>query len=132
MMTLRVFSSVRFLVDEPVSKVTVETPEGAYTLLPRHIDAVLTVVPSILSFVNKNGDEEFVALDDGILVKQGTRVFVASIKGVRSQDLGSLEIILKDEIYTLSEREKKSRTALAILEANILRKFQTQVRELHE
>ncbi len=50
-MRLKVLLPTEVLVDEEVVKVTAEAENGSFCLLPRHIDFVAALVPSLLSFV---------------------------------------------------------------------------------
>jgi F-type H+-transporting ATPase subunit epsilon len=39
------------LLDEPVTKVIAESPDGSFCLLPRHLDLATVLVPGLLTFV---------------------------------------------------------------------------------
>jgi F-type H+-transporting ATPase subunit epsilon len=127
-MRLRVHLPSELLVDEDVSKVIAEAENGAFCLLPRHIDFVAALVPGVLSFVNPAGKDQFAAIDHGVLVKCGREVLVSTFSGVRGSDLQRLSRLVEDRFVELDEHERKARSALARLEAGALR----GVRELLE
>lgn len=123
MMNLRVLLPPGVMLDEEVEKVTAEAANGFFTLLPRHIDLVTALVPSIFSYVKPDGEEHFLALDEGILVKQGDRVYVSAARAVPGDDLGELRATVEREMRALDESEKKARSVMARLETDTLRRF---------
>jgi F-type H+-transporting ATPase subunit epsilon len=122
-MRLRVMTPIQIVVDEPARKIVAEAGNGAFCLLPRHIDFLAALVPGILLFENQQGEELFLAVDAGILVKCGEQVSVSTVKAVRGRDLESLRRVLDQELLQQDERERKSRTVLARLETNFARRF---------
>lgn len=110
------------LVDQSVSRMSAESTHGAFTILERHADTVLLVVPGLLSFHDAEGHETFVAVDHGVLVKAGPQVRVACQRAVVGGDLGSAEAAVRSRFLAQDEGEKRARTALLRLEAEILRR----------
>jgi F-type H+-transporting ATPase subunit epsilon len=119
-MRLKVLLPTKVLIDEEVTKVVAEAENGSFCILPRHIDFVSALVPGIFSFTSGEG-EEFLAIDEGILVKCASTVTVSTRKAIRSRDLGMLKRTVREEFRALDEREKKTRTILAKLEADFAR-----------
>ena len=122
-MKLKVLLPTKILLEEEVSKITAEAANGSFCLLPRHIDFVTALVPGILIFVSVRGEEKFLAVDEGILVKSGAEVLVSTRHAVQSSDLGLLQETVEKQFRILNEREKVTRSALAKLEVNIVRQF---------
>jgi F-type H+-transporting ATPase subunit epsilon len=116
-MRLKVFLPMRIFLDQEVTKVTAEAANGSFCLLPKHIDFVAALVPGIISFESEKG-EEYLAVDEGVLVKRASEARVSTRRAVRSKDLGEMLQIVKQEFRTLDEREKKTRSVLAKLEAD--------------
>ena len=121
-MRLKVVLPMKIFIDREVNKVIAEARNGHFCLLPKHIDFVAALVPGILSF-EYDGEEEFLAIDEGILVKCSSDVRVSTRRAVRSKDLGTLKQTLEEEFRILDEREKKTRTILAKLELDFARRF---------
>ena len=119
-MRLLVLLPTAVLIDQEVAKVVAEAENGSFCILPRHIDFVAALVPGIFSFVSDE-EEEFLAIDEGILVKCASQVTVSTRKAMRSRDLGMLKRAIREEFRALDEREKKTRTILAKLEADFAR-----------
>jgi F-type H+-transporting ATPase subunit epsilon len=122
-MKLKVLLPTRIFLDEEVNKVTGEAENGCFCLLPRHIDFVTVLVPGILSFESVAGQETFLAVDEGILLKCGSQVVVSTRNAVQNSDLRLLQETVEKQFRVLDEREKMTRSALSKLEANIVRQF---------
>ena len=131
-MRLKVLLPTRVLLDEDVKKVVAEATNGSFGMLPRHIDFVAPLVPGLLSFVDAGGEEQFLAVDEGMLVKHGTEVLVSTRKAVRGADLGTLRETIDQEFRQLEDREKLTRTALARIESQIVRRFMELSRGSHD
>ncbi|MBA3923359.1 MAG: F0F1 ATP synthase subunit epsilon [Nostocaceae cyanobacterium] len=128
-MKLKVLLPTQILLEETVSKVTAEAENGSFCLLPRHIDFVTALVPGLLFFVTTQGQERFLAVDRGILVKCGLEVLVSTQNAVQSDDLAMLHQTVEKQFLVLDEREKLTRAAVAKLEVNLIRRF-VEVRDL--
>lgn len=122
-MKLKVLLPGGVLLDEVVTKVTAEAVNGSFCLLPRHIDFVAYLVPGILSFVSDKGQEEFLAVDEGVLVKDGAEVLVSSARAVRGAELGKLKETVERVFRKIDEEEKSARSTMAKLEADLVRGF---------
>jgi F-type H+-transporting ATPase subunit epsilon len=122
-MTLKVLLPSRVLIDETVSKVVAEAENGWFCLLPRHVDFVAALVPGVLIFTTPADTEGLVAIDHGMLVKRDTEVLVSTWRGARGDDLGSLRAVVEREFLALDDRERAARSALARLEAGVVRRF---------
>lgn len=122
-MHLRIFTPNEILLDETVIKIIAEADDGAFCLLPRHIDFVTALVPCVLYYYPDSDKEMFVAVDEGILIKRAQDVYVSTFSATRSADLEQLETHIREQFLELDEHERKARTALARLEAGTLRGF---------
>ncbi len=123
MIRLKVLTPTQTLVDEAVVKVHAEGAEGAFCLLPRHRDWVVVLRPGIVSFTTPTGQEQFIAVDQGVLTKCGVEVLIAVRRAVREGDLSRLHQVVEAEFCQLDEQEKIARSALARLEAGVIRHF---------
>ncbi len=122
-MQFKLLLPTTILVDEPAQRISGEGSEGSFTLLPRHIDYVTVLPPSLLSFINAQDDEIFVALDEGILVKTGDLVRVSARNAVHSNDLGQLHQVLEQQFREHDEHEQRARSAALRLESDLVRQF---------
>jgi F-type H+-transporting ATPase subunit epsilon len=122
-MNLKILLPAGVLLNEEVNKVTAEAVNGSFCLLPRHIDCVAALAPGILSFVSVEGKEEFLAVDEGILVKAGPEVLVSSTRAVRGAELGKLKETVERVFRHVDDQEKSARSTMAKLEADLVRGF---------
>ena len=122
-MRLKVLLPTEILIDEAVKKIVAEAENGSFCLLPRHIDFVAALVPGLLSFVSAEDQEEFLAVDEGILVKCGSQVTVSTRNAVLGPDLGTLKQTIEEQFQVLDERERMARSAVVKLEADFVRRF---------
>ena len=111
------------LLEETATKIVAEGRDGWFGILPRHIDFVTALVPSVLVFVDRDGVERYLAVDEGILVKCAEEVQISVRNGVPGDDLHSLRDAVRAQFLELDERERAARTALARLEAGVVRRF---------
>jgi len=122
-MRLKVLLPSRVLVDEEVTKVVAEAENGWFCLLPRHADFVAALVPGVLVFTTAAGAEGLAAIDHGMLLKCESEVLVSVWRGATDDDLGTLRAVVEREFLTLDNRELAARSALARLEAGVVRRF---------
>lgn len=122
-MLLKVLLPKKILVEEQVRKVVAEGQDGAFCLLPRHVDFVSALVPGLLEYETAVGEEFYLAVDEGILVKCGAEVLVSTRNAAQGADLGQLQALIREQFAELDEREKQTRSALAKIEADFVRRF---------
>jgi F-type H+-transporting ATPase subunit epsilon len=122
-MKLRVLLPTEVLIEEEVTKVIAEAHNGFFCLLPKHVDFIAALVPGILSFETTGGREEFLAVDEGILIKCGQEVTVSTRNAMRGPDLGRLKNTVVEKFGALDEQEKTARSAMARIEASFVRRF---------
>lgn len=120
---LRVFVPTRTLLDARAARVRAEGADGEFCLLPRHVDFVATLVPGILVYLDAEGGERYVAVNGGVLVKQGEGVDVSTREAVTGDDLERLRQRVEHEYLAVDEHERTARSVLARLEAGVLRRF---------
>jgi F-type H+-transporting ATPase subunit epsilon len=122
-MRLKLLLPTEVLIDREVRKVVAEAENGAFGLLPHHIDFVAALVPGILIYVDAAGAERFVGIDQGILVKCAGEVLVSTHSAIEGEDLDALRHEVRERYFELDEIEKSARSALARLEAGVVRRF---------
>ena len=113
----------RTLFEGRAERITAVAPNGAFGILPNHIDFVTALVPSVVTLRQSNGSEEIFGLDEGLLVKKGDRVVVVALRGVRGDDLSTLENTVEASFIQMDEEERQARSALSRLEADMVRRF---------
>ncbi len=122
-MRLKIVTPTEIFLDEPVEKIVAEAPNGAFGMLPRHIDFVSALKPGVLAYQRSDGGERYVGIDNGTLVKCGDTVFVATRNAIAGDNLETLRDRVEAKFLQLDEKERIARTALARLEAGVIRRF---------
>ncbi|MBZ5523258.1 MAG: F0F1 ATP synthase subunit epsilon [Acidobacteriia bacterium] len=120
-MKLTVWLPTQVLLQEEVVRIKAEAENGWFGLLPRHIDFVTALVPGILAFEPPGKPEEYLAIDRGTLVKCGPEVSISTRAAVRGADLGRLQQLVKTQLQSQEEREKKTFAYEVKLEADLVR-----------
>jgi F-type H+-transporting ATPase subunit epsilon len=120
---LKILLPAGVLLEEEVVKVIAEAVNGSFCLLPKHIDFVTALAPGLFAYESVAGGCELIALDAGTLVKRGADVLVAVRHAVRSPERGELHRAIREQLAVLDEKERRSRTATAHLETDIVRRF---------
>ena len=124
LLRLRVLMPTRTVLERDVAKVVAEAVDGSFCLLPRHVDFVTALVPGILAHARRDGtEEEYVAVNGGVLVKVGPDVSVATAEAVPGDALERLRERVEREFLALDEQQRTARSVLARLEAGVLRRF---------
>ncbi len=106
-----------------VTRIVAETPQGSFGLLPRRLDCVAVLAAGILTYETANGEETYLAVDEGVLVKAGPNVLVSVRNAIGGMSLGKLREAVQQEFRNLDEGEKQGRAVLARLESGFMRRF---------
>lgn len=120
---LKIVLPTHVLLDADVTRIVAEAANGSFGVLPRHIDFVTALRPGLLSYLDTDQHEQFVGHDEGIFVKQGRQVLVSVRRAVQGENLATLRELVRSEMMALHGQEQKARSALARLEAGIVRQF---------
>lgn len=121
-MKLKVFLPTEIFLDIEVVKVVGESPSGSFAVLPRHVDMATALVPGIVAYFPSGSRELLMAVNGGILVKQGENLSIATRMAVKGE-LGSLNSAVEKFVNDVDEKERKARTAVAKMEADLVRRF---------
>ncbi len=113
----------RVLYQGMARKLFAVAENGAFGMLPNHIDFVTSLVPSVLILTLENDSEQIFGIDEGILVKKGHQVDIAIRRGVLGEDLGSLQESVRSNFVEVDDDERVARSALSRLEAGMVRRF---------
>jgi F-type H+-transporting ATPase subunit epsilon len=114
-----------FAQETAVKRIVAQTREGSLGLLPHRLDCVAALAPGILLYETESDGEAFVAVDEGVLVKVGTDVFVSARRALSGAKLGELQQAVEQEYLTMNEQEQTTRSMLAKLEGDLIRRMMT-------
>ncbi len=122
-MHLKLLLPTQILIDQPVIKIVAEAENGSFCLLPRHIDLFTALVPGILTFQTADGEETFLAIDGGLLIKCGPEVLISTRSAFRGNSLAALKQEVAQQFYAIDEQERQARMAIAHMETSLARQF---------
>jgi F-type H+-transporting ATPase subunit epsilon len=122
-MRLKVLLPQEILIDQDVTQVIAEAPNGSFCLLPRHVDFLAALVPGIFSYWTPDGKEQFLAVDQGILVKCGSEVMVSTRNATPGSELGTLEQMVEKKFQIIEDQEEAARLAFSKLEVGFIRRI---------
>jgi len=122
-MKLKVLIPSEVFLTEEVTKVVAEAENGFFCLMPQHVDFTAALVPGVFSFTAADGEDHYLSVDVGTIVKKGSEVLVSTRNAYQSPELGHLKEVVIQQFEEIDEREKKARAAAARLEIDLLRRF---------
>jgi len=122
-MRLELLLPTHVLIDREVERIVAEAADGHFGILPRHADMATALVPGILLYTPEGGQEAFVGVDEGVLVKCGETVTVSVLNAVEGDDLATLRATVRARYIELDEHARTAKSALARLEAGVVRRF---------
>jgi len=134
MMTLRVLLPYGvFREASRVSRIVVETDRGSFGLLPRRLDCVAAIVPGILTYQRQAAEghavnapveeEQYIAVDAGILVKTGYEVTVSVREAVSGPDLDQLYDTVEEAFLQKNKHEEQVHSVFVKMESNFIRRL---------
>lgn len=111
-------------------RLTAVAQDGAFGILPNHIDFVTALVPSVMTLRMADGAEEIFGVDEGLMVKKGHQVVCAVRRAAQGDDLATLTEIVKAKFVEMDDEERQARSAFSRLEATVVRRF-AELRKAH-
>lgn len=116
-----------FMHHPDVRGIIAETDKGSIGLLPHRLDCVATISPGIVVFRIESGNEIWVAVDHGFLLKTGLNVTISVRNAFSGPDPDSLKRIVKEEFSVITDIDIKVKSIMLKLENNFIR----SIMELH-
>jgi len=120
-MKLTIFTPIGIVLQSKISKITAETMNGYYTLLPRHVDMAASIDTNIITYITEDKQERYVACHRGIIVKKGENVTITVQNAVVGENLDDLIKVIKFDFKQNEELRKELNTAMARLEMGVIR-----------
>ena len=101
-----------------VKRIVMETSEGAFGLLPQRLDCVAALVPGIFTYETES--EQYIAIDEGLMIKAGDEVLVSVRNAIRGSSLEDLHQSVETAFKRLDESEKDIRSYMAKMESGFI------------
>lgn len=120
-----------FAEESNVKRIIAVTHDGEFGILPNRLDCVMALTAGILVFEtdkgegSESGDEVYIAVDEGILVKTGSDVLVSVRNAIGGMALSELREAIEQQFIQLNEQEQKLRSVLTKMESGFIRRLVT-------
>jgi F-type H+-transporting ATPase subunit epsilon len=112
-----------FALETQVLRIVAESQNGSFGILPQRLDCFASLVPGILTYETAAQGEVFIAVDEGLLVKNGAEVLVSVRRAFGGVPLDELKALVKNEYLSMDEQESELQMVLNKLESGFLRQF---------
>jgi len=123
-MWLKILLPSRIFVHKTqVLRIVAESVNGSFGILEQRRDCVASLVPGILTYETADHEEVFIAVDTGLLVKNGSEVLVSVRRAVGPRPLTELRALVQSEFLSLDEQERDLQMVLNKLESGFLAQF---------
>jgi F-type H+-transporting ATPase subunit epsilon len=120
-MNLRILLPDGVFADQhDVLRIVADTNGGSYGFLPNRLDCVAALAPGILTYDSKDCGTVYVAVDEGVLVKEGTDVKVSVRRAIGGSDLKQLKDAVEREFLKVDEQERNVRNAVAKMDSGLI------------
>jgi F-type H+-transporting ATPase subunit epsilon len=108
-----------------VKHIVAMTRYGAFGILANRLDCVMALSASILECELNDTQHIYIAIDEGMLVKTGNRVFISVRNAVTGLDLHQLRRAVNKQFLQQNEQEKILSRVLAKMESRFIRGLTT-------
>ena len=112
-----------FIETKNVSRITIETSEGSYGMLPQRLDCVAALVPGIFTYEIESEEPKYIAVDEGVMIKAGAQVLVSVRNAIGGADLGKLGDMVKKDFNKQDENKIQVRSVMAKLAGGFIYSF---------
>ncbi|HSN09798.1 MAG TPA: F0F1 ATP synthase subunit epsilon [Hanamia sp.] len=120
-MNLKILLPYKVFADKKkVSRIVMQTYEGSFGILPQRLDCVAALAPGIFTYEIESGQVQYLALEEGVLVKTGLEVLVSVRNAIGGADLGKLRASVEKDFKQISEKEKMVKAAMVKLESSFI------------
>jgi F-type H+-transporting ATPase subunit epsilon len=123
-MNLKIFLPFEILIqEENVERIIAEAKDGSFGILPHRLDCVAALTSGILIYEDQQNKENFVAIDEGILIKTGADVMVSVRRAHKGDDLAKMKQEVEKEFINLDEKEKNTQSVLVKMESSFIHRL---------
>jgi F-type H+-transporting ATPase subunit epsilon len=120
-MNLKILLPFEVFADETqVSRIVADTGAGSLELLEHRLDCGAALVPGIFVYQTPAGGPVYLAVDEGVMVKQGPNVMVSVRQAVGGKDLSQLHDAVQRQFLKLDREQREVRDAIAKLEGGLI------------
>lgn len=125
-LNLKIYTPDKLVLNETILKLSVDGKEGNFSIMPKHIDYISSFSDGIISYTDTNNAVNFLAVNQGVLVKTGRNIEISTFHVALGTDLKDLknkvkELALKSE--EIVETDKKINISLKKMEYTMLQRI---------
>ena len=106
-----------------VLSIVAETLDGSFGILPNRRDCIAVLPPGILTYKSEKEAEVYLAIDEGVLVKTNSEVFISVRRAIQGKNLLDLRELVKKDFLVLDDNEKQLRSVMSKIEINLIRRL---------
>jgi F-type H+-transporting ATPase subunit epsilon len=114
---------------EDVEEVIADGHEGSFALLPNHVDYASALTSGLVTIVDATGEEQYAAVDRGVLTKVGDEVSIATPRSVVGKPLGEIRATIEREFVSQEQHDRRMLTSMTRLQTDMARKIFERDRE---
>ena len=111
------------ILEKECIKITAPGRGGSFQIKPRHVDITWTLEPGILEIFYENDQVDYFALNQGVLVKQGSTVYISAYQAIKGTSLEALKDEVRERFSSLSKKEQEAQMILSKLESDTIRRL---------
>lgn len=108
-----------------VSRIIAETIAGSLGIFPHRLDCVSALYPGILVYEIGTEGETYLAIDKGLLIKNGFDVLITVRNAVRATNLEQLYETVENDFMVLNESQKRAREVMSKIEKAFIQRIAT-------
>lgn len=109
-----------FLENRKVTRIVMQTYKGSFGIWPQRLDCVAALAPGIFTYETGPEKVNYLALQEGVLIKVGSDVIVSVRNAIGGADLGKLRESVEKDFKEISDRDKNVKVAMAKLESSFI------------
>ena len=120
-MKLRVLTPTEVILEQDVVHVTAEDPTGSLGIRAGHATLVTPLVPSVVHARSSNGQNQYVAVNGGVMLVDGDVVEIVSRQAIVGKDLEHLETHVVSNFEKEIREDQANRAAFEKLRVSFMR-----------
>ena len=117
-MELKVITPTEIVLSCPIQKIMIEGIDGFRTLLPKHMDFITALKPSIVTYTTQD-HPMYLACNQGLFVKCGDQISISTPWAVIGSDLTKLKQQIKQAFQEMDQQRKEVGVSMARLEIGL-------------
>jgi F-type H+-transporting ATPase subunit epsilon len=120
-MKLRVLTPTEVILEQDVVHVTAEDPTGSLGIQPGHAALVTHLVPGIVHVRGSGGQEQYVAVNGGLMMVGSDMIEIVSRQAIVGNDLQHLETHVVSDFEKELREDQAGRAAFEKLRVSFMR-----------